>query len=245
MKILFLFIWLLPFMVYSQDRLVDNYIDIGDTLYVFSINGLNARIDGTIESKVKFKLPYASYVVVKDKEYAYEIIDGRKGYWFLCESKLGSGYFFSGYLSEFMPPDFKNRLDGDFFGGILENWLIGNLLNASEIDFKREFRITPNRGGEKTVTENEIYINENGSIIMRNLGWEWSQFRLISHEIQLNDIINYYECFSNKYPDFLSKSSVKLNFPETKGRYFILNFREEISVVENYNTIEVVINLEY
>ncbi len=189
------------------------YTEVGDTLFVFSINGLNIRDSTSVYSNIISKAEYAEKIVVTEVTYAYNVIDKRRGIWLkIKNNKNLQGFVFSGYLTKLYPPSLENeKIDCDGFIDLIP-WIEKNLekQTVSHVG-RREFKgYDLDKGGE-SISWN---FYSDGTMIYKYTGYEFANVVIETLNIDFNDILNfldyYIEISKSKCKDYISYQVPKL-----------------------------------
>jgi len=182
---LFLF---LSFISYNSNCQIINF-EIGDTLNVFSFNGLNLRFKPDVKTKILKILPYGSKVKVIEIAHR-SFYNLREGKWLKVKYQDEIGFIFSGYLTKLELPNYRipNAECNPFLSFI--NWS-ESIVNSEQLILEKNLKDKGTIDDEKIPFYNNWKTFKDGTEISTQNGYEYTMFRIYTTKFNSNDIINY------------------------------------------------------
>jgi hypothetical protein len=167
------------------------YFEKGDTLTVFTPNGISLRENPDYQSKRVDILPFKEKLIVTSNHYEkYDEFENRQGGWIGVKYNGNQGFVFSGYLTDKKIPAFKKekhkclRAAGflAFFQLNLEDTIVQGIDSL------------PCFGKYGPIIKDWILFS-NGDEIIFDLAYESMDIIVESYHFTMNDVINYLETY--------------------------------------------------
>ena len=193
-----------------------NY-EVGDTLNVFAINGLNLRSNQNLKSEVIKIIGFGEKVIIKSEAIKSDTIDFRFGNWIKVSTlDQTTGYIFDPFISNFpIPTDYQIK-ESQF-----EEYILSNFEKTScEIIFE------PPSIAYRGLTEKSIFNCQNGITFIITSGYEYVDTEIIFANIRFGELITLAELFYSQHKfsrkDFKSELSNSFKKSPNKLRIDIL-----------------------